>query len=97
MTFTIGWAVLAVLSVVVLTTWLAMGAKFAEDKVTPKQRVQAKAKKVKVEVKPTLPTEAELNKMTKAKLEELGRELGVELDKRKTKANMVADLFAANL
>ena len=95
MTFTIGWVVLAILSIAVITTWFAMGAKFAEDKVTPKQRVQAK--KVKVEVKPTLPSEAELNKMTKAKLEELGREFGVELDKRKTKANMVADLFAANL
>jgi hypothetical protein len=28
-------------------------------------------------------------KLTKAKIEEVGREFGVELDKRKTKANMV--------
>jgi len=30
--------------------------------------------------------------MTKAKIEELGRELGIELDKRKTKDNMIKDL-----
>ena len=88
MTFTIGWIVLAILSVVVLTTWLAMGAKFAEDKVTPKQRVQAK----KAPEKKELPSDAILSKMTKTKLEELGREFGIELDRRKTKANMIADL-----
>jgi len=30
--------------------------------------------------------------LTKAKLEELGRDLGVELDKRKTKDNMIKEL-----
>jgi hypothetical protein len=88
MTFTIGWIVLAILSLAVITTWLAMGAKFAEDKVTPKQRVQAK----KAPAKKEMPSDAELGKLTKAKLEELGREFGIELDKRKTKANMIADL-----
>ena len=44
------------------------------------------------EPKPEMPSEAELKKMTKAKIEEVGREFGVELDKRKTKANMIADL-----
>ena len=43
-------------------------------------------------VKAELPSDAELNKLTKAKLEELGREHGIELDKRKTKAKMIADL-----
>lgn len=42
--------------------------------------------------KPEMPSEAELKKMTKVKIEEIGREFGVELDKRKTKANMIADL-----
>ena len=42
-----------------------------------------------------LPTTKALEGMTKAKLEELGREHGVELDKRKTKANMIADLKGA--
>ena len=40
----------------------------------------------------SIPTITELKKMTKAKLEELGREHGIELDKRKTKSNMIADL-----
>ena len=39
-----------------------------------------------------LPSADELKKLTKAKLEELGREFGVELDKRKTKANMIKEL-----
>jgi len=50
------------------------------------------------ELKATLgaiPSADELMKMTKDKIEELGREIGVELDKRKTKAKMVADLESA--
>ena len=42
----------------------------------------------------TLPSESALNNLTKANLEDLGREHGLELDKRKTKANMIADLKA---
>ncbi len=40
----------------------------------------------------SIPTIDELKKMTKSKLEELGRAHGIELDKRKTKSNMIADL-----
>ena len=36
------------------------------------------------------------NKMTKAKLEEYGRTIGIELDRRKTKANMIKDLYEFN-
>lgn len=43
----------------------------------------------------TLPSDKELNKLTKVKIEEVGREHGVELDRRKTKANMIADLKEA--
>ena len=42
----------------------------------------------------TLPGNAALNSLTKAALEDLGRDMGVELDKRKTKANMITDLKA---
>lgn len=42
--------------------------------------------------KPKLPKKADLEKMTKSNLEELGREYGVELDRRKTKVSMIADL-----
>ncbi len=36
----------------------------------------------------------DLDKMTKQKLEEYGRTRGIELDRRKTKANMLSDLRA---
>ena len=36
--------------------------------------------------------DSELAAMTKAKLEAHGREMGVELDRRMTKSNMIADL-----
>ena len=43
----------------------------------------------------TMPCDEDLAKLTKVKIEELGREAGVELDRRKTKANMIADLKEA--
>lgn len=48
----------------------------------------------KVTPKPKLPTTKVLEGLTKAKLEETGREYGVELDRRMTKANMIKDLRA---
>ena len=43
--------------------------------------------------KPTkLPDQKNLEKLTKGQIEELGRKHGIELDKRMTKANMIADL-----
>ena len=39
-----------------------------------------------------LPADEDLMKLTKAQLEEYGRDCGVELDKRKTKANMLKQL-----
>lgn len=51
---------------------------------------------VKVTEKPKLPTKAKLTAMTKAQIEELGREFNIELDKRKTKDNMIADLKAGH-
>ena len=38
-------------------------------------------------------TKSELNAMTKDKLEVLGRENGIELDKRKSKAKLVEQLY----
>ena len=38
-------------------------------------------------------TEAELNKLTKVKLEEYARTQGVELDRLKTKSGMIAEFF----
>jgi len=67
--------------------------KQAKDPVVTPAQVESFEKAVAKE-KAKLPTNAELDKLTKAKLEELGREFGVELDKRKTKANMITDLKA---
>ena len=47
---------------------------------------------IEAEPEVVLPSDAELKKMTKAQIEEVAREVGVELDKRMTKANMIADL-----
>ena len=57
--------------------------------------IEDKIDEVKQKVKDKLddiPTKDELKKLTKAKLEELGRDLGIELDKRKTKDNMIKEL-----
>ena len=39
-----------------------------------------------------LPTKAQLMKLTKAKIDELAKEVGIELDRRQTKETMVAEL-----
>ena len=44
------------------------------------------------EVKAKAKIAKDIAKMTKAKIEEHGRELGVELDRRMTKPNMIKDL-----
>lgn len=54
----------------------------------PKKKVAAKAVS-----KPAKTTKAQLNKLTKAQLEEKGREIGIELDKRKKKADLVDEVF----
>jgi hypothetical protein len=53
-------------------------------KVEPKKAAVAKGPKV---------TKAALNKLTKAGLEEEGRKAGIELDKRKKKADLVDELY----
>ena len=44
------------------------------------------------EPKPEMPSEAELKKMTKAKLVELAGELGIEIDSKKKKAEIVEEI-----
>ena len=67
-----------------------------EPTLTPEKQTQVREtldKAVK-DFNAKLPSKAQLEKLTKAGLEELGREHGVELDKRKTKANMIVELKA---
>jgi|TARA_R110000803_G_scaffold42597_2_gene91217 hypothetical protein len=56
-----------------------------------KEATKNVSKGIKAEVK-KLPTPAKLKALTKTALEELGRDFGVELDKRKNKDSMIADL-----
>lgn len=59
-----------------------------------KKVVKKVAKKVapKVAKKPKKTTKAELSKLTKVQLEQLGRQKGIELDRRLSKAKLVAQL-----
>ena len=50
------------------------------------------SKKPVVEPEPTDSDEVDFSQMTKAQLETYGRELGIELDKRQTKTDLIAKL-----
>ena len=59
------------------------------------EKIEEVVEDVKEDIKEAiddLPSVDDLKKLTKAKIEELGRELGVELDKRRTKDNMIKEL-----
>ena len=63
----------------------------------PSARVQALKSNDAVKAGPAataVPNKTALLKMTKDKIEQTGRQYGVELDRRMTKANMVADFQA---
>ena len=44
-------------------------------------------------IEQVVPQRSSLSKMTKKELEELGREKGIELDRRKTKQRIIDDLL----
>ena len=48
-----------------------------------------------VKTKPTKMTKARLNALTKVQLEEKGRELGIEVDKRVLKSKIVNEVYKA--
>ena len=84
-----------------LIEWLkslfGIGVKPVDPVKEPKKAAAAKGPKkkvaAKVVAKPAKPTKAQLNKLTKAQLEEKGREIGIELDRRKKKADLVDEVF----
>ena len=86
-----------------LIEWLkslfGIGVKPVDPVQEPKKVVAAKGLKktvaAKAVSKPAKTTKAQLNKLTKAQLEEKGREIGLELDKRKKKADLVNEVFTA--
>ena len=80
-----------------LKSLFGIGVKPVDPVKEPKKAAAAKGPKkkvaAKVVAKPAKPTKAQLNKLTKAQLEEKGREIGIELDKRKKKADLVDEVF----
>lgn len=80
------------------------GAGAKEQKWVAKSKVEIKAADYKVEpkkknqtntivVKPAFKNKKDLAKMTKAKLEKIGRVHGIELDRRLTKDKLVTQLW----
>ena len=65
----------------------------AEVKAEPKPKAAPKAKAEAVALDPW--SEAALLKLTKAQLEDKGRQLGVELDRRKKKEDLVKQIVTA--
>ena len=51
--------------------------------------------KFTVQGKETVSVENDFSKMSKIKLEEFGRTIGIELDRRKSKANLIKQLEEA--
>lgn len=63
----------------------------APAKAEVKKEVKKAAPKKAAPTAPKAPTAKALNAMTKKEIEQTARDFGVELDARKTKANMVKD------
>lgn len=78
-----------------LFKWLAelFGAGKANE-VVPAQAPKAKAPAAQPASEKV--TKASLSKLTKAQIEEKGREFGVEVDKRKKKDDLVAEVLKAS-
>ena len=79
--YIIGILALAIVGVIVYK-----GATETADKVVGKPVVESKPKKV---------SKARLNALTKVQLEEKGRELGIEVDKRVLKSKIVNEVYKA--
>ena len=66
------------------------GSKWAwEDSETIVDQVE---KKAEIKEKPISYSVSKLNRMTKIELETLGREYGIELDRRKKKATLIEEI-----
>lgn len=80
-----------------LFKWIAslFSSEAPEEVVTPAPQ-PAPAPAVKEEPKVAKITKASLSKLTKAQLEEKGREFGIEVDRRKKKDAIVAEVLKAS-
>ena len=72
------------------------GAGAKEQKWVSKPKVEVKKNMTNpIVVKPSFKNKKELSKMTKLKLEEIGRVYGIELDRREKKDKLINQLWKA--
>ena len=83
---------IVVVAVVGFVVWHSF---FKKDDVVESKPAPAPAPAPSAPAKAKVPTTAELNKKTKAELELLARENGVELDLRRKKADLVKEAKAS--
>ena len=88
---------IGIVVVVAIAAFVIYQSFFKKDDVVESKPAPAPAPAPtpKAPAKPKVPTAAELNKKTKAELELLARENGVELDLRKKKADLVKEARAS--
>jgi hypothetical protein len=80
-----------------LFRWLADFLGFDSSREVVKAQAPApKAKAPAAQPASEKVTKASLSKLTKAQIEEKGREFGVELDRRKKKDDLVAEVLKAS-
>ena len=90
-------SIIGIVVVVAIVGFVVYQSFFKKDDVVGSKPTPAPAPAPapKAPAKPKVPTAAELNKKTKAELELLARENGVELDLRKKKADLVKEARAS--
>lgn len=90
-------SMIGIVVVVAIVGFVVYQSFFKKDDVVESKPAPAPAPAPapKAPAKPKVPTAAELNKKTKAELELLARENGVELDLRKRKADLVKEARAS--
>lgn len=90
-------SIIGIVVVVAIVGFVVYQSFFKKDDVVESKPAPAPAPAPapSAPAKPKVPTAAELNKKTKAELELLARENGVELDLRKKKADLVKEARAS--
>ena len=90
-------SIIGIVVVVAIVGFVVYQSFFKKDDVVESKRAPAPAPAPapSAPAKPKVPSVAELNKKTKAELELLARENGVELDLRKKKADLVKQARAS--
>ena len=90
-------SIIGIVVVVAIVGFVVYQSFFKKDDVVESKPAPAPAPAPapSAPAKPKVPTAAELNKKTKAELELLARDNGVELDLRKKKADLVKEARAS--